>query len=304
MKNNTPKHFPLTPAGRVGLSALLISVPVFFLDARLAVIPLAGFILLCLGAPFFPRFSFYLPVISHGTSGKQAVALTFDDGPDPVTTPKLLALLSRYRVKAVFFVIGEKAAAHPELIGDILSQGHAVGNHTYSHDPLILLRSSKRLFEEIKATQDVLRHFEIVSFVFRPPAGMTNPRLGKVLQQLGLSLVNFSCRAFDRDNRWIRGLSRKILKKIQPDDIVLLHDVPPRKTELLDDWLEEIEQILAGLDAKGLKVLPLSEIIGRTVMTAREENPAEGTETESPPSEREATRCTVEGGSGPKPFLK
>lgn len=272
MKNTTPRHSPLTPAEWFGAGALLISVPMFFLDTRLAVIPLAGFILLCLGAPFFPRFGFYLPVISRGRSGKQAVALTFDDGPDPATTPKLLALLSRYGVKAAFFVIGGKAAAHPGLIRDILSRGHTVGNHTYTHDPLILLRSSKRLLGEIRATQDALCAFGIVSFLFRPPSGMTNPRLGKVLRQLDLYLVNFSCRAFDGDNRRISGLSRKILNKIRPDDIVLLHDVRPPKKELLDDWLKEVEQILAGLDAKGLKVLPLSEIIAKSVMTVREKN--------------------------------
>lgn len=272
MKNNSLKNFLFTPARGIGLGALLITILVFFLDPRLAVIPLAGFILFCLAAPFFPRFSFYLPIISHGQSGKQAVALTFDDGPDPVTTPRLLALLSKHRVKAAFFVTGEKAAAYPELIEDLLSQGHAVGNHTYTHDHLILLRSSKRLLKEITATQEMLRHFGIVSFAFRPPAGMTNPRLGKVLEQLDLYLVNFSCRAFDGGNRWITGLARKILKKIHPDDIVLLHDVRPKKEELLDDWFKEIEQILSGLEAKGLKVLPLSEIIGRTVMTAKVEN--------------------------------
>ena len=273
MNHNRPKGFALTPARWAGLGALLAAILVFFLDTRLMVIPLVGFIVICIAAPFFPRFSFYLPIISRGHSGKKAVALTFDDGPDPLTTPKLLHLLSSYQVKATFFVAGKKAAAHPELMEDILAKGHTIGNHIYTHDHLILLRSNHRLFEEIKATQDVLLNFGVVSFAFRPPAGITNPRLGKVLRQLDLYLVNFSCRALDGGNRWIKDLSRKILKRIRPDDIILLHDARPKKEDLLGDWLKEVEQVLAGLEAKNLKVLPLSEIIGRPVMSAQPENP-------------------------------
>ena len=111
----------------------------------------------------------------------------------------------------------------------------------------------------------------VVSSAFRPPAGITNPRLGKVLRQLDLCLVNFSCRALDGGNRWIKDLSGKILKKIRPDDIILLHDTRPKMEDLLDGWLKEIEQVLAGLEAKNLKVLPLAEIIGRPVMSAQPE---------------------------------
>lgn len=252
-----------------GLASFLTALLLLFLDARLSVIPLAGFLVLCAIAPFFPRYRFYLPTISRGKSGKKAVALTFDDGPDPVTTPPLLQLLEEHAVAATFFVTGRKASEHPGLVKEILLHGHSIGNHTYAHDHLVLLRSSKLLVKEIQSTQDALGEFGITPLAFRSPAGITSPRLRKVLKETNLYNVTYSCRAIDGGNRWIRNLSRKILKRIRADDIILLHDIRPKKEDLFRYWLNEIDLILSGIEKKGLAVLPLSVIIGRPVMIAR-----------------------------------
>jgi hypothetical protein len=84
-----------------------------------------------------------------------------------------------------------------------------------------------------------------------------------------LYIVNFSCRAFDGGNRRIRDLSKKILKKIRPDDIILLHDTTPKKEDLLHAWLNEVDKLLSGIGAQGFSVLPLSEMIGRPVMITK-----------------------------------
>jgi hypothetical protein len=81
--------------------------------------------------------------------------------------------------------------------------------------------------------------------------------------------VNFSCRAGDGGNRWIKNISKKILKRIRPGDIVVLHDVRPHKQSLLTYWLNEMDLIVSGLKEKGLAVLPLAEIIGRPVMITK-----------------------------------
>lgn len=260
---------PLSMAERVGLVSFLIAILLLFFDVCLAVIPLAGFLLLCIVAPFFPRFGFFLPIISRGTSGKKAVALTFDDGPDPLSTPQLLQLLLKHRVKATFFVTGKKAAEHPELIKEILLLGHSIGNHSYTHNNLVMFRSCKSIVKEIESAQNVLNDFDVMSLAFRPPVGITGPRLRPALLKSGMYIVNFSCRAFDGGNRWIKGLSKKILKRIRSDDIILLHDVRPHKPSLFDYWLNEIELIIAGIKDKGLVVLPLAEIIGRPVMITK-----------------------------------
>lgn len=259
----------LSMAEWTGLVSFLTAIPLSFADLRFSAVPLAGFVLLCLVAPFLPFLGYYLPVISRGNSGEQAVALTFDDGPDPLSTPDLLRLLSKHGVKATFFVIGKKAAEHPELVKEILRQGHCIGNHSYTHDNLMLLKGRRHLLTEIEKTQHVLRDLGVVSYVFRPPAGVTGPGLCQVLRHLNLYAVNFRCRAFDGGNRRIRNLSKKILKCVQPDDIILLHDTKPKTGRLFSCWLKEMDQLLTGIAAKGLTVLPLSAIIGRPVMDVR-----------------------------------
>jgi peptidoglycan/xylan/chitin deacetylase (PgdA/CDA1 family) len=178
----------------------------------------------------------------------------------------LLEVLRRHGVQATFFVAGAKAKQHPELIREILSRGHTVGNHSYHHDPLLMLRSRKRLKEEIAHTQDLLANFAVRPLTFRPPVGITNPRLKGVLRELGMYCVTFSCRAFDRGNRRIEGLAMIILKKVRPGAIILLHDVTPRGGGGIAHWLTEMERIVSGLKTRGYEILPLSELIDRPVM--------------------------------------
>jgi peptidoglycan/xylan/chitin deacetylase (PgdA/CDA1 family) len=260
------KSRSLSIAEWTGVASFLAAILLLFQDVRLSVIPLAGFLLLCVVAPFFPRSSFFLTTITRGKSGKRAVALTFDDGPDPKTTPELLQLLQKHAATATFFVTGEKASDHPGLVREILLHGHSIGNHTYDHDHLVLLRSSKLLTKEIQSTQDVLGEFGITPLAFRSPAGITNPKLRQVLKKTGLYNVAYSCRAVDGGNRWIGNLSKRILRRIRPDDIILLHDIRPKKDGLFRYWLNEVELVLSGIEEKGLTVLPLSDIIKRPVM--------------------------------------
>ena len=265
-ENQHCQRLSFSKAAQFGLIALLLAVLLLNLDGRLAVIPLGAFLVLCLAAPFFPGFGFYLPIISRGSSGKKAVAITFDDGPDPLTAPLLLKLLSTKQVQATFFITGEKAAAHPELVKEIVRQGHFVGNHSYHHSYRMFFKSCPSIVEDIEATQQVLRDLGIRPLVFRPPGGITSPRLGPALSKTGMYLVNFSCRPLDGGNRRIKNLAAKILKRVGPDDIILLHDSMPPNRERIPRWLNEIESLLIGLTAEGFTILPLSELIGKPVM--------------------------------------
>ena len=261
---NIPGRLP--PAFWCGLVAFAAAIGLGSLYLPLATVPLTLFILACLVAPFFPGSTFFLPVISRGVSGEPKVALTFDDGPDPASTPVLLALLRQYEVHATFFVTGRRAAKFPELIDDILDAGHTIGNHSYRHSYLALLRGSKELLTEITATQEALTRHGIRALAFRPPVGITTPDLGRILGQLGMYAVNFRFRPFDRGNRRLRNLARFILERVRPDDILILHDLEPAHDQGVARWLQEVDLILAGLEKQGLTITPLEELIARPVM--------------------------------------
>ncbi len=262
----TKQQSRLSPAEILGSLACPLAILLFFINPWLALVPLLLFLLLCLVAPFFPQIGFFLPIISRSITDNKGVALTFDDGPSPDSTPILLALLARYNLQATFFVVGTQAAKYPELITDILAQGHTIGNHSWQHDNLLMLRSSNRLEQDIRRTQEVLSQHDIRPAVFRPPAGITNPRLKKVLLEEGLLTVTFSCRAFDHGNRKIINLANRILSKLKAGDIILLHDLPPADTAT-ESWQRELNTLFAALATSPHTIQPLEKLIGHPAMT-------------------------------------
>jgi peptidoglycan/xylan/chitin deacetylase (PgdA/CDA1 family) len=260
------KRLPFwNPAQVIGIILLAVAATVFFINSLLAVAVALFYILLCVTASFFPQSNFFLPVTSRGNTGQNLVALTFDDGPAQPTTRQIIDLLGKYSVKATFFVSGANALSYPEIIREIIARGHTIGNHSFNHNPFVMLRSYNYLYQEIFRAQEVLRKMGIQTLAFRPPVGIINPKLAPILDKLGMFCVTFNCRAFDVGNRRVKNISSKILKKVKADDIILLHDVPPRRKEDSVILLSEIESILAGLIVKGLKIVPLSTLIGRDI---------------------------------------
>lgn len=269
MKTNDMDISKGTMAVKTGITAFCLAVGLMMIDGRLAAVPLTGFLLTCLAAPFFPRVGFFAPVIYKGGMGQKVVALTFDDGPDPLTTPLLLDLLEKRGVKATFFVIGEKAAAYPELIQRIIQKGHPLGNHSFRHSTRIFFQKVAAVVKDIEATQRVLKKHGVEPLVYRPPVGIVSPRLQPALVKTGLTLVNFSNRPLDMGNRRLHHLSKRVLQHIQDGDIVLLHDRRPPRKEQIAIWLKEVEAVVDGIEKRGMQVVPLHDLIGMPVMTRR-----------------------------------
>ncbi len=256
----------LSPAEWAGFFACTLYLPLLLLGPLPAMVPLALFIGSCCVLPFCPTSCFFLPVISRGKTGKNVVGLTFDDGPSPASTPLLLQLLARHKVSATFFVTGERAAKYPDILRAILAGGHAVGNHSYSHDDLIMFRSVERLVGEIENTQRVFEEFGFQARFFRPPVGILTSRYAEALHRTGLQTVNFSRRARDMGNRRVRGLAARILGGLQSDDIILLHDVLPRKQSDPSLWLAEVEAIIQGVRMRGLDFVSLDVLTGQSAL--------------------------------------
>jgi peptidoglycan/xylan/chitin deacetylase (PgdA/CDA1 family) len=252
-----------------GILLLIAAFAAFFIHPLLAVALLLFYIVLCVAACFFPQTNFLGPVISRGHTGKNDVALTFDDGPSEFTTRKILDLLDRYSVKATFFVSGFNATRFPGLIEEILRRGHSIGNHSCTHDPFVMMKRYRVLYREVYEAKSVLQKMGIDALAFRPPVGIINPKLPSILTQLGLFCVTFSCRARDAGNFRVKNLAARILKNVNGDDIILLHDKPPRRSEDDSVLLQEIEKILTGIRDKGLRIVPLSELIGKEIMKVK-----------------------------------
>ena len=269
MRKTGPLIFPLSAAHITGLLALQAAAALAFISPALAALPLAGFCAICLSAPFFPGFAFYLPVVSRGKRGGNSVALTFDDGPDPAVTPLLLDLLARENTKAAFFITGENALRHPEIVKMIIANGHEIGNHSLDHDPLLMLRRARRLGKNIGDAREIFKsEFGILTLAFRPPVGITNPLLWGEILRMGMLCVTFSRRAYDGIAGRTDGMAGKILGRLSPGDIIVLHDRRPVGEEEPGPWLEEVGKILRGIREKGLEPAPLSVLLGRDIMRA------------------------------------
>ncbi len=250
---------PLSRAEQGGILALGSAALLALIAPAFLSWPLMLFVLTAFSAPFFPGWGFFYPLVSHGRRDRPELSLSFDDGPDPESTPQVLALLRRHGFCATFFVNGRKVRRHPQLLEAILAEGHELGNHSYSHDDCIMFRHPDRLLREMALTQHVLARHGVRPSLFRPPVGINVPAYAEALHRCGLTAVNFSCRGRDMGNRRYRGLASRIVKRLRPGDIVLLHDLPPPQGEeaARKRWLAELESICIAIKRRGLTVVPL-----------------------------------------------
>jgi peptidoglycan/xylan/chitin deacetylase (PgdA/CDA1 family) len=153
------------------------------------------------------------------------IALTFDDGPDPVVTPKVLDLLEQAGSRATFFCLGERAAQHADLIGMIRDRGHGVENHTQRHPNTFALRGAGAMRREVLQAQDSIEQTAgRRPRFFRAPAGMQNPWLFPILAAAGLSLVSWTRRGFDTASASSATVASRLTRGLAAGDILLLHD--------------------------------------------------------------------------------
>jgi peptidoglycan/xylan/chitin deacetylase (PgdA/CDA1 family) len=177
---------------------------------------------------------------------RKAVALTFDDGPDPVTTPAVLKVLAEHNAHATFFCVGVKVRQHADLVRRIMSEGHQVENHSYAHSHWTNLFPAHRLIADLEQAQMAIAALTgRKPTLFRPPMGLTNLRVFKAAKFLDLQVTGYTARAFDRRPDSPEEIGERLIRKLRPGAILLLHDggVPvERATAVLKHVLEGLRR--------------------------------------------------------------
>lgn len=229
-------------------SLLMAPVPV-----GVAAAAITAYVALIVCGVLFLRLGMFVDVVWRGPPDARGVALTFDDGPSPEHTPRVLDLLDRAGAKATFFVIGRKAEAHPELVREIAARGHAIGLHSYAHDRLFSLRSAAAVEADLRRGAAALERITGARpTLFRPPIGHTNPSIARAVAALDLEVVGWSLRGLDglagaRPDR----VAARVIPGLRDGEIVLLHDAAERDDHTPAS-LAALPRILDAMSAKNL----------------------------------------------------
>ncbi len=217
-------------------------------------------------AGLWPRSKVLGPNLTRlppAAAARGEVALTFDDGPDPELTPRVLDLLEAHGVRATFFCIAEKAARHPELAHEIVRRGHAVENHSNRHEHTFAFLMLGGLRRDLSAAQATITALTgRAPRFFRPPMGFRNPLLDPVLHEMGLALVSWTRRGYDTNRGDPDEVAMLLGRGLAAGDILLLHDghaapTPDGKPVVL----EVLPRLLDAIRRRGLKPVTLPQAI-------------------------------------------
>ena len=192
---------------------------------------------------------------------RNEVAMTIDDGPDPVVTPQVLDILDHYSAKVTFFCIGDKAALYPDLCREIVRRGHAVENHSQRHRHNFSILGYFGFLREVQTAQDTLTAITGQRpLFFRAPAGLRNPFLDPVLHRLGLQLASWSIRGFDTRIGDVERVKSRLLSGLRAGAILLLHDGNAARTSAgIPVILEVLPAVLAAASAVNLDFVTLRQ---------------------------------------------
>ncbi len=197
--------------------------------------------------------------VRHVKTHEKIVALTFDDGPVPGFTEKILDVLNENNVKATFFMIGQRAEQNLELVKKVYGFGHQVGNHTWSH-PLMIGHSSRFFREQIDKTDAVLRRAGYKGEIyFRSPYGMKFYGLPKVLEEKHRKNILFDVVSWDFNSPKTRKIVKNVLSGVRPGSIILMHD----GCGTMERTVAATQIIIKKLKKKGYKFVTVSELISK-----------------------------------------
>lgn len=195
----------------------------------------------------------YLKALCRKPGESRKILLSFDDGPHPEQTPRILDLLKRHHAHASFFLVGHRIAGQEALVERMTLEGHSLGNHGFSHQWYFPLKSGRAIAAEIRACNDeVARVSGSLPRYFRPPFGVSNPRVARGVARSGMKVVGWSIRSLDTRGEDPRKVVRRVCTRLRGGHIVLLHDQSPHVLDIL-------KEILAFAEQEGLQCVNLEK---------------------------------------------
>jgi peptidoglycan/xylan/chitin deacetylase (PgdA/CDA1 family) len=185
---------------------------------------------------------------------KECIALTFDDGPDPATTPRLLGILREHGVLATFFVVGQNVRAFPDIVTRMASDGHQVGNHSWSHPIPFEALSESAVRSQFERTDEVLAiTLGLGTRIIRVPGGSSSPAITAALRGRRVVGWDIDPRDYAKQNRNAKTVSDYVLTHARPGVIVLLHDIHPTTVDAMPS-------IIRGLTDRGHRFVTVDQL--------------------------------------------
>jgi peptidoglycan/xylan/chitin deacetylase (PgdA/CDA1 family) len=242
-----------TTAGAIaafGANALTISAPAVFLALFADGVGRAG-------------SSVLYPTVRRGPRGSRRVALSFDDGPDPEVTPAVLDALANHGARATFFAIGRALEAHPQLARRVVAEDHELGNHSWRHSRWQGFSSPRKQVAEVERGERAIANFVSNGAppLYRAPFGVKTPPFVVAANAKRLTMVAWSLHGRDTGRANADEIAARVLRKIRPGDIVLLHDGHDLTGHHRSACAGAVSLILPGLRERGLECVTVSELL-------------------------------------------
>lgn len=228
-------------------------------------LPLAALLGVLADGVFRPSSGTLYPTISHGPRDGRSIALTFDDGPDPEVTPRVLDELGRHGARATFFMIGRHLAQWHAIGERALAEGHQIGNHSWQHAYLQNFFSTRAHLADIARSEELIRLVtrDEAPIAYRPPVGLKSPELARAAHARRLQVIAWSVHSRDTIDGNPQRIARRVLNRIRPGDIVLMHDGHQSAGRSRLAGLRALPLILRGLQERGLETVTLAQLLNR-----------------------------------------
>jgi peptidoglycan/xylan/chitin deacetylase (PgdA/CDA1 family) len=190
------KFLPFTITFLIGLIAFFIFQSSLQLSYWYLIIWIKLFAIIQFCGAYFIGLNFHLTSINNLNTNEKKVLLTFDDGPH-ANTVKVLEVLRKHNVKALFFIIGKNIQGNESILKQIVAEGHQIGNHSFSHHNFIDVWPTKKVTKDFETCQKLIEQYQSQSKLFRPPYGVTNPNIARAVKTLGLQSIGWNVRSYD-----------------------------------------------------------------------------------------------------------